>query len=140
MPVPKKFKLVFTAENLNYNQLMIKAYKIYTGSDGHTHVATGSVNEGDLTNVTAIRFKETPPHSSYDWHPAPVAQYVLSLTGTLLFETWLGETFILKPGEILIAMDTTGSGHKWKLTDDQPWKRAYVVFENNAEINFLEDL
>lgn len=118
---------------------MIKAYKIYTGPDGHTHIATGTVIEGHLTNVTAIRFKETPPHSSYDWHPAPTTQYVLSLSGTLLFETALGETFMLRPGEVLLAMDTWGSGHKWKLVDDQPWIRAYVVFENNTEINFLED-
>ncbi len=118
---------------------MIKAYKIYTGSDGHTHISTGTVSEGNLTDVLSINFEETPPYSSYDWHPAPVTQYVISLSGTLLFETWPGETFILKPGDILIAMDTTGSGHKWKLIDDQPWKRVYVVFNNDAEINFVED-
>lgn len=117
---------------------MIRAYKISTGSDGHSHIATGTVSESLLTDVIAISFKETPPHSSYDWHPAPATQYVICLSGTLLFETWTGETFILRPGEILIAMDTTGSGHKWKLADDQPWRRAYIVFENNAEINFLE--
>lgn len=115
---------------------MIRAYKIYTGSDGHSHIVSGIVNELGITKVISISFKETPPHSSYDWHPAPAVQYVISLTGTLLFETWLGETFILKPGDILIAMDTTGSGHKWKIIDDEPWKRAYIVIDNNAEINF----
>lgn len=118
---------------------MIKAYKIYTGFDGHTHITTGSVEEGFLTKVLSISFKETPPHSSYDWHPAPVTQYVISLSGTLLFETWLRETFILKPGDILIAMDTTGSGHKWKLIDDQPWKRAYIILDKDTTINFLEN-
>src|SRR3954451_16998330 len=116
---------------------MIKAYKLFTGTDGHSHIAKGTVAEGHLTNVTAIHFKETPPHSSYDWHPAPTTQYVLSLSGTLLFETALGETFTLWPGEVLLAMDTFGSGHKWKLLDDQPWKRAYVVFENDIDIIFL---
>ena len=118
---------------------MINAYKIYTGYDGHTHIVTGSVSESFMTEVISISFKETPPYSSYDWHPAPVTQYVISLSGTLLFETWLGETFILKPGDILIAMDTTGSGHKWQLIDDQPWKRAYVVFKKDTVINFTED-
>lgn len=115
---------------------MIKAYKIFTGKDGHTHIETGMVEENILSNASSIRFKETPARSVYDWHPAPTIQYVITLTGTLEFETWLGEKFVLRPGEILIAMDTTGTGHKWKLIDDQPWKRAYVAFDENTPINF----
>ena len=124
-------------ENLN-DFKMIKAYKIYTGPNGHTHITIGSVGENRVTTATSVRFKETPPHFSFDWHPAPVNQYVISITGTLLFETWLGETFILKPGDVLIAMDTTGTGHKWKLIDDEPWKRVYIAF-GDSEINFLEE-
>lgn len=116
---------------------MIKAYKIFTGSDGHTHIQTGTVKENFLTNAISLRFKETPAHSVYDWHPAPVIQYVLTLTGTLEFETWLGEKFILRPGEVLVAMDTTGTGHKWRMIDDQPWKRAYVAFNESTDINFI---
>lgn len=118
---------------------MIKAYKIYTGSDGHTHVTTGSVAEDLLAKAQTIRFKETAPYSSYDWHPAPSIQYVITLTGTLEFETFLGEMFVLKPGEILLAMDTWGSGHKWKLIDDKPWKRAYVQFESETDLLFEKD-
>jgi hypothetical protein len=118
---------------------MIKAYRIYTGTHGHTHISAGTVNDDVLTEAISIRFKETPPHSLYDWHTAPAFQYVLSLTGSLEFETMLGEKFILMPGEILIAMDTSGSGHKWRLIDDKPWKRAYIAFEENVLINFVED-
>jgi len=116
---------------------MIKAYKIYTGADGHTHIISGFITEDLLANAQSIRFKETAPHSSYDWHPAPSVQYVITLTGTLEFETFLGETFILRPGEILLAMDLSGSGHKWKLIDDQPWKRAYVAFDEETEVIFV---
>ena len=115
---------------------MIKAYKIYTGSDGHSHVVEGTVLDNHLTHANSIRFRETPAFSTYDWHPAPTIQYVLSFLGTLEFTMHSGETFLLKPGEILIAMDTTGSGHKWRLVDDQPWKRAYVTFDESQEINF----
>lgn len=118
---------------------MIKAYKLYTGTDGHSRIAVGTVSEDMITEAVSITFKETPPHSSYDWHTAPAAQYVISLCGTLLFETRPGDTFILKPGDILIAMDTTGSGHRWQIIDDDPWKRAYIVFEKDAAINFIED-
>lgn len=118
---------------------MIKAYKIYTGADGHTHISSGTLAENQLSIAKTISFRETPAPASYDWHTAPTSQYVISLTGTLEFETFLGEIFILKPGEVLIAMDIVGSGHKWKLVDDEPWKRAYVTFDADTELIFMED-
>lgn len=118
---------------------MIKAYKIYTGDDGHTHIATGSVAEDIFSEVKQVRFKETPPHSVYDWHTAPTTQYVLTLTGTLVFEMFSGEKFTLKSGEVLLAMDTTGSGHKWEMIGDEPWKRVYVLFNQEQEVNFIPD-
>jgi len=48
-------------------------------------------------------------------------------------------SFTIHPGEILVATDTTGSGHKWRLIDDQPWKRIYVVFKEGAKVNFRPD-
>jgi quercetin dioxygenase-like cupin family protein len=118
---------------------MIKAYKLYTGNDGHSHVQTGTVNEGVFNQASSIRFQESPPHSFYDWHNAPVEQYVITLSGTLEFETLPGETFIVRPGEILIALDTTGTAHKWKLIDDEPWKRVYIPFDPSHQINFIPD-
>jgi quercetin dioxygenase-like cupin family protein len=116
---------------------MIKAYKLYTGADGHSHIQTGTVTQAVFNQASSIRFQESPPYSFYDWHNAPADQYVINLCGTLEFETRLGETFILRPGEVLIAMDTTGTAHQWKLIDDQPWKRAYVVFDPSQEVNFV---
>ena len=88
----------------------------------------------------SILFEESAPHASLDWHNAPTTQYVITLSGKPEFTTHGGETFIINPGEILIAMDTTGSGHKWRLLDDQPWRRAYVVFKTNAKIAFQKDV
>lgn len=106
---------------------MIKAYRLYTGADGDSHVITGTVREHERNEVVAIHFATSPPHSSYDWHTAPERQYVLTLRGTLEFTLRAGTTFILRPGEVLIAEDTTGTAHKWRLVDDEPWERAYVV-------------
>jgi uncharacterized cupin superfamily protein len=53
-------------------------------------------------------------------------QYVITLSGTLEFTTRDGETFVLRPGEVLLAADTTGTGHCSRLIDDQPWRRLYV--------------
>ncbi|RNI30665.1 cupin domain-containing protein [Rufibacter latericius] len=118
---------------------MIRAYKLYTGEDGHSYFEQGTIAEKVFTQVISLHFKETPPFSEYDWHPAPTTQYVLTLSGSLEFTTSLGETFILCTGDVLIATDVTGSGHKWKMADDQPWKRAYVVFAEGTQINFLPD-
>jgi quercetin dioxygenase-like cupin family protein len=115
--------------------MSIPLIRLYTGEDGESHFETGTI---DLAHVegtarrsasftsTAVSFEESPAGSSLDWHPAPVRQYVITLTGTLEFETRLGQKFTLMPGIILLAEDTRGGGHKWRLTDDQPWRRAYV--------------
>lgn len=118
---------------------MIKAYRLYTGADGNSHVQTGTVADGQFNQAISVRFQESPPHSFYDWHNAPANQYVITLLGTLEFETQTGETFILKPGEILIATDTTGTAHKWHLINDEPWRRVYVTFDQVNQVNFIPD-
>ncbi|WP_347160092.1 hypothetical protein [Pontibacter chitinilyticus] len=118
---------------------MIKAYRLYTGPDGHSHIESGTVSENIMTEAVAIRFNVSPPHASYDWHTAPEVQYVLTFSGTLEFEVRSGETFLLRPGEVLLAMDTTGSGHTWRLVDEHSWQRAYVVLQQNVSINFIPD-
>ena len=118
---------------------MIRAYRLYTGSDGNSHVERGSVSGGELVEAESILFKETPAHSSFDWHNDPIPQYVITLAGVLEFTTVGGETFTIHPGDVLLAVDHTGSGHKWRLINDQPWKRAYVVFKEGADTRFIPD-
>lgn len=118
---------------------MIRAYLLYTGPDGHSHIVRGRVDETALVAAESIHFKETAANSSFDWHDAPTTQYVITLSGILEFTTHSGETFTLQPGDILIAKDTTGSGHKWRLINDQPWRRAYVAFAAGADTHFVPD-
>ena len=68
----------------------------------------------------------SPPGARLEWHDAPHRQYVLTLTGTLEFTTRDGETCRLGPGDVLLAEDTAGGGHRWRLLGDQPWTRVYV--------------
>lgn len=118
---------------------MIRAYRLYTGPDGNSHVVRGMVNAGKLVEARSILFKETPSQSSYDWHTDPIPQYVITLSGVLEFTTVGGEKFTLRPGDVLVAEDHTGSGHKWRLINDEPWKRAYVVFKEGADSQFTPD-
>jgi quercetin dioxygenase-like cupin family protein len=119
---------------------MIRAYRLYTGPDGNSHVVRGSVSDNHLVKAESILFKETPAHSSYDWHNDPIPQYVITLAGVLEFTTVGGETFTIRPGDVLLATDETGSGHKWRLINGEPWKRAYVVFTPGADTQFTPDL
>ncbi len=118
---------------------MLNAYKLFTGPDGNSHVLKGTVAEHKRNDVVAIHFAESPPHSSYDWHTAPEAQYVITLSGTLEFTMHDGSTFLLRPGDVLIALDTTGSAHKWRLIDDQPWRRVYVVLKPGVPDLFMPE-
>jgi len=118
---------------------MIRAYRLHTGSDGNSHVVRGSVGGDEWVEAESILFKETPAHSSFDWHNDPTPQYVITLAGILEFTTRGGETFTIHPGDVLLAVDHTGSGHKWRLINDDPWKRAYVIFKQGADTRFIPD-
>jgi quercetin dioxygenase-like cupin family protein len=115
--------------------MAFRLIRLYTGDDGESHFEEaamelpkleGTAHRSRSWDATHVSFEESPPGSSLEWHCAPVRQYVITLSGTLEFETRPGETFELSPGIVLQAEDTTGGGHKWRLTDDQPWRRVYV--------------
>jgi quercetin dioxygenase-like cupin family protein len=115
----------------------IRAFKLYTGPDHASHALQGTIDEKHRTDVTGIHFEETPAHFSGDWHNTPEWQYVITLSGTLEFTTRSGETFLLRPGDVLLSEDNVGTGHKWRLIDDQPWRRAYVVLKPGAKDSFV---
>jgi quercetin dioxygenase-like cupin family protein len=119
--------------NLDYRS------EIDRSPDGNSHVVRGNVSESKLVEAQTILFKETPAHSSYDWHNDPIPQYVITLAGVLEFTTVDGETFTIHPGDVLVAEDHIGSGHKWRLINDDLWKRAYVVFKKGVDTQFVPD-
>jgi quercetin dioxygenase-like cupin family protein len=106
---------------------MLHAFRLYTGSDHASHVEEGTVEAKVTTSAVSVSFAESAPHSSLDWHNAPTRQFVITLSGTLEFKMRDGTSFTIRPGDVMLAEDTTGSGHAWRLIDDQPWRRAYVV-------------
>lgn len=125
---------------------MIRCVRLSTGIDQNSHVEEGHIElasgqRGDLLTqplaAVTISFQETASGGVFEWHTAPVRQLVITLSGTLRFETRQGETFLLRPGDVLLAEDTTGSGHRWSLVDDQPWRRAYVVLAAGATVPFV---
>ena len=118
--------------------MAFRLIRLYTGDDGESHFEEGPLDLPKLEgtahrsrswDAADVSFVESPAGSSSDWHSDPARQYVITLSGTLEFETRPGETCTLAPGTILLAEDTEGGGHRWRLTDDQPWRRVYVGLE-----------
>jgi quercetin dioxygenase-like cupin family protein len=124
---------------------MIRCVRLWTGDDNNSHFEQGLIElepgqRGDWlsskVDVVTISFQETASGGTFSWHTAPVRQLVITLSGTLDFQTRDGQHFLLHPGDILLAEDTVGSGHSWKLTDDSSWRRAYVVLKPGVEVPF----
>ena len=88
---------------------------------------------------THVTVEETAGGGSLAWHTAPVRQLVVTLSGTLIFTTRAGEQFTLRPGDVLLAEDTAGSGHQWQLQGSDAWRRMYVVLAQGAEVPFVTD-
>src|ERR1700734_3892908 len=117
---------------------MIRCVRMWTGEDGDSLFEEGWLElaggmRGDVVGqpvrVVGLSFQETRSGGSYEWHQDPVPRFVITLSGTLEFEVKSGAPFIIRPGDILLAQDNSGTGHKWRSIGDEPWRRAYVVYE-----------
>jgi AraC-like ligand binding domain len=111
---------------------MIRCVRIWTAKDGNSQFEEGTIDLpkgergdilGDRIVSSSISFRETKSGGTFAPHDAPTRQFVITLSGTLEFKTANNQTFIIRPGDILLAEDTTGTGHSWRLVDDQPWPR-----------------
>jgi len=125
---------------------MIQCIRLWTGDDGESHFEEGSIElvsgtHGDLLSgkmpAATVSLQETASGGTLDWHTAPVRQLVITLSGTLDFQTRAKQHFTLKPGIVLLAEDTVGGGHSWRLIDAEPWRRIYVVLAPGAQVPFV---
>ncbi len=113
----------------------MQVVRLFTGADGQSHFEAVEIelgpasSEGRLSAARPARdavFAETPPGTDPGWHTAPHRQYVVTLGGELEFMTRDGATQRIGPGDVLLAEDTTGGGHCWRILGDAPWRRLYV--------------
>lgn len=129
---------------------MIRCVRIWTGADGNSVFEEGSIalhagehgERGDVFSevmqAASISWRETASGGAFAAHNAPARQFVLTLSGTLEFRCANGATFIIRPGDMLLAEDTTGSGHSWRLIGEAPWRRAYVIVGEHARTVFIK--
>ena len=116
----------------------MKITRLYTGSDGESHFEEIEIpleDSGDigvmsqLQGATGIIFRETGPSYNYDWHTVPRRQYVITLSGAVDIEVGDGTVKRFGPGDILLAEDTTGKGHRSRAVNAQPRKSIFVTLD-----------
>jgi len=112
--------------------------RIYTGTDGESHFEeidiplkdAGDIGAlSDAVEATGIIFRETSETYDYDFHTAPQRQYVVMLDGEVDIEIGDGTVRRFTTGDILLAEDTTGRGHKSQAVDGRPRKSLFITLD-----------
>lgn len=102
---------------------MFRITRIYSDKEGESHFEdveiplheAGSI--GALSESIPVReaiFRVVEPGYDYDFHTAPQRQYIILLDGAIQIETSLGEQRRFVAGDVLLAEDVEGKGHKTK--------------------------
>ena len=113
----------------------MKFVRIFTGTDGQSHfedLGFEFAPRGDATLTTPLQgatevfFRRARANYVNDWHQAPERQYVITLSGQWEVEVGDGSKRSFSPGDILLAEDVTGQGHKSRVLGSQPRIYAFV--------------
>jgi len=128
-----------TAPIENGPEARIRAIRLYNLPDGGC-----TFEAGTIVNRITIPSKGFFAHTHIDpyqkiAHPAPRKQFVVTLKGRLEFKVTNGDTFIIEPGILLIAEDTLGTGHTWRILDGDTWERLYVPLADDNESFFIKE-
>ncbi len=101
----------------------MRIVRVYSGDDGESHFEDLTpdqlaeivfpIGNGDITLG-----RRTSPSFS-DYHNAGRRQYVLNLSGTAEFEVADGTKVRMVPGDVLVAEDLTGHGHRARSIGDE---------------------
>ena len=112
--------------------------RLYAGEDGQSHfqdLEVDTVSHGDVGALseahpaTGVIFRENSGDYDYDWHTAPARQYVVMLEGSVEVEIGDGTRRRFGPGDVLLAEDTTGRGHRSRAVDAQARRSLFITLE-----------
>jgi uncharacterized cupin superfamily protein len=106
----------------------MKIVRLYTGSDQRSHFEDIEVKFGgnqqilttDARPATSAVFRCVLPGAVLERHPAPRRQFVVTLSGSWEIEASGGVVRTFKPGDVMLADDTTGEGHVSRVIGNEP--------------------
>jgi hypothetical protein len=114
----------------------MKMTRLYTGPDNQSHFEDIEVpfeSRGDFGFFTvpepakAVFFREIPPGYAYTWHNVVCREYVVMIDGISEIETGNGEKRVFRKGDILLAEDMTGQGHRTRVIGKKTWRQVFVT-------------
>lgn len=112
--------------------------RLYTGADGMSHFERVNLKFAPVPGApkTIEQSEPWPVAKTYivrvdagmfeDWHNADVPRYVITVSGNAEIEISSGEKFVVQPGEVLLAEDLTGKGHRFRVLGNSDWVALFV--------------
>lgn len=98
----------------------MKITRLYTGTDNQSHfeavdIPLQTAEHGVLSSklpVDGVYIGEIEDLTEVDWHNPPCRQFIIMLQGAMAIEITDGSKKVFREGDILLAEDLTGRGHK----------------------------
>ncbi len=114
--------------------------RVYADENGESHFETVEVSfqevdyappadpmfVSDLEDATRFGFVSAPPGPLGEWHPTPVAQYFIVVSGEIEITVGEGAKRRFTAGQILLLADQTGKGHYTEIVSEVPIVVAVV--------------
>jgi quercetin dioxygenase-like cupin family protein len=114
----------------------MKVTRLYTGTDDKSHFEEIDVpldRREDFGLFTlpepakAVFFREIPPGYVYTWHNVVCREYVVMIDGTVEIEAGGGEKRVFRKGDVLLAEDLTGQGHRTRVIGKKTWRQVFIT-------------
>jgi hypothetical protein len=110
--------------------------RLFTGTDSQSHFEDPEIpfeSREDFGLFTlpepakAVFFREIPPGWVYSWHNVVCREYVVMIDGEAEIEVGNGEKRVFRKGDILLAEDLTGQGHRTRVLGKKVWRQVFVT-------------
>jgi len=120
----------------------VKLLRLFSSDDGESHLEDVDIPFEEVDDyfentppvlfsrfepADTYGFERVPPGWSGDWHPAPRRVLAIYLSGELEIQASDGEVRPIGPGTILLAEDTTGKGHRNRVTSSSELEMVFVT-------------
>ncbi len=122
----------------------MKVVRVYTGTDNRSHFEDAEIRLphagvggrlSDLISGAGVIFREVAGDYDLDFHTAPRRQFVVNLSGEVDITVGDGTRRRLGAGEILLAEDTSGEGHRSQAVEGRPRRCLFIPIDDDVVLD-----